>query len=42
LQKQLGEASQVKYTITGSWDDPLIEPELKDKSGGTANGVNGP
>jgi len=34
LQKQLGEAGQVKYTITGSWDDPLIEPVLKDKTGG--------
>jgi len=33
LQKQLGEAGQVKYTITGSWDDPLIEPVLKEKSG---------
>jgi uncharacterized protein YhdP len=26
LQKQLGEATQVQYTISGSWDDPLIEP----------------
>jgi len=33
LQKQLGEAGQVKYSITGSWDDPLIEPVLKEKSG---------
>jgi uncharacterized protein YhdP len=34
LQKQLGEAGQVKYSITGSWDDPLIEPVLKEKAGG--------
>jgi uncharacterized protein (TIGR02099 family) len=34
LQKQLGHASQVRYTITGSWDQPLIEPILKDKTGG--------
>lgn len=34
LQKQLGHASQVRYTITGSWDQPLIEPVLKDKAGG--------
>lgn len=33
LQKQLGHASQVQYTITGSWDQPLIEPVLKDKAG---------
>lgn len=33
LQKQLGHASQVRYTITGSWDQPLIEPVLKDKAG---------
>jgi len=34
LQKQLGEAGQVRYSITGSWDQPLIEPILKDKAGG--------
>ncbi len=34
LQKKLGHASQVKYTITGSWDQPLIEPVLKDTDGG--------
>ena len=34
LQKQLGEAGQVRYTITGSWDQPLIEPIRKEKAGG--------
>ncbi len=34
LQKQLGEAGQVQYTITGSWDQPLIEPLVKAKTGG--------
>ena len=29
LHEQLGEASQVQYTITGAWDQPLIEPVLK-------------
>jgi uncharacterized protein YhdP len=33
LHEQLGEASQVQYTITGSWDEPLIEPVLKEKAG---------
>jgi uncharacterized protein YhdP len=26
LQEQLGEATQVQYTISGSWDEPEIEP----------------
>jgi uncharacterized protein (TIGR02099 family) len=26
LADQLGEATQVQYTISGSWDDPVIEP----------------
>jgi len=26
LQEQLGEATQVQYTIRGSWDEPVIEP----------------
>jgi uncharacterized protein YhdP len=26
LHKPLAEATQVRYSITGSWDDPLIEP----------------
>ena len=29
LHDQLGEATQVQYTITGSWDQPSIEPILK-------------
>jgi uncharacterized protein YhdP len=34
LQKQIGEASQVQYTIRGSWSEPVIEPVGKDKGGG--------
>jgi uncharacterized protein YhdP len=34
LQKQLGEASQVQYTIRGSWTEPVIEPLVKSRSGG--------
>jgi uncharacterized protein YhdP len=30
LHEQLGKASQVKYTITGSWDEPVIEPIVTD------------
>jgi uncharacterized protein YhdP len=26
LADQLGEATQVQYTISGSWDDPVIKP----------------
>jgi uncharacterized protein YhdP len=26
LHQQLGEATQVQYTITGAWDSPVIEP----------------
>ena len=29
LHKQLGEATQFQYTITGSWDEPMIEPVVK-------------
>lgn len=29
LHEQLGKATQVQYTITGSWDDPVIEPVIK-------------
>lgn len=29
LQKQLGQASQFQYTITGSWDEPQIEPVVR-------------
>jgi len=28
LQEQLGEATQVQYTISGSWDEPVIEPVI--------------
>jgi uncharacterized protein (TIGR02099 family) len=34
LQKQLGEASQVQYTIRGSWDEPVIEPVIRAGNGG--------
>jgi uncharacterized protein (TIGR02099 family) len=34
LQKQLGEATQVQYTISGSWEDPLIEPVVDEPKGG--------
>lgn len=30
LHEQLGKATQVQYTIKGSWDEPLIEPVVKD------------
>ncbi len=29
LHEQLGKATQVQYTITGDWDEPVIEPILK-------------
>lgn len=29
LHEQLGKATQVHYTITGSWDEPVIEPILR-------------
>jgi len=28
LHEQLGDATQVQYTITGSWDDPVFEPVI--------------
>lgn len=34
LHEQLGEASQVQYTITGAWDEPQIEPVLKTRTDG--------
>jgi uncharacterized protein (TIGR02099 family) len=34
LKKQLGEVTQVQYTITGSWEEPLIEPVIDKKSDG--------
>jgi uncharacterized protein YhdP len=30
LHEQLGKATQVQYTITGSWDEPIIEPIVKE------------
>lgn len=29
LHEQLGKATQVQYTIKGSWDEPVIEPIIK-------------
>lgn len=34
LHEQLGKATQVQYTIKGSWDEPLIEPVVKDAEPG--------
>ncbi len=34
LHNELGEASQVQYTLTGAWDEPEIEPVLKEKADG--------
>jgi uncharacterized protein (TIGR02099 family) len=34
LQEQLGEATQVQYTISGSWDDPVIEPVIDQPADG--------
>ncbi|HLF29943.1 MAG TPA: YhdP family protein [Xanthomonadales bacterium] len=34
LQGQLGTATQAQYTITGSWDEPVIEPRADDDAGG--------
>ncbi len=34
LHDELGEASQVQYTLTGDWDSPRIEPVLKSRSDG--------
>jgi uncharacterized protein YhdP len=34
LHEELGEASQVQYTIKGRWDKPLIEPVLKSRTDG--------
>lgn len=32
LHEQLGKATQVQYSITGSWDEPVIEPIIKGDS----------
>ncbi|HMB59209.1 MAG TPA: YhdP family protein [Xanthomonadales bacterium] len=34
LHRTLGEATQVQYTITGTWDEPLIEPVERDNADG--------
>jgi len=34
LKKQLGEVTQVQYTITGSWEEPLIEPVIDKEADG--------
>jgi len=34
LHEQLGQATQVRYSITGSWDEPLIEPVEVERAGG--------
>ncbi|MEJ2384602.1 MAG: YhdP family protein [Xanthomonadales bacterium] len=35
LHEQLGQATQVRYSITGSWDEPTIEPvEIERAEGG--------
>jgi len=34
LHEQLGDALQVQYTITGSWDDPVFEPVIEQPSDG--------
>lgn len=34
LHEQLGKATQVQYTIKGSWDEPLIEPVVKNAEPG--------
>lgn len=34
LHDELGEASQVQYTLTGAWDAPQIEPVLKSRADG--------
>ena len=34
LHEPLAEASQVRYTITGSWDEPVIEPVDVEPAGG--------
>jgi uncharacterized protein YhdP len=34
LQEKLGEATQVQYTITGSWEEPSIEPVIEQEEDG--------
>ena len=35
LQKSLAEATKVSYSITGSWDEPVIEPVEVERAGGS-------
>jgi len=49
LQNQLAEATQVQYTVTGSWDDPKVEavqvqrnPAGKEAAGEGESGRNPP
>jgi uncharacterized protein YhdP len=35
LHQQLGDATQVQYTITGSWDEPVFEPVIKNSADGS-------
>jgi uncharacterized protein YhdP len=37
FQKQLGAAMQVQYTITGTWDEPVIEQVDTDDPGGQSH-----
>ncbi len=41
LHDELGEATQVRYTITGSWEEPRIEPVL-DRAAGAEAATDGP
>ena len=34
LQEQLGDVSQVQYTITGSWEEPVFEPVVEKQTDG--------
>jgi uncharacterized protein YhdP len=36
LHEPLAEASQVSYSITGSWDEPIIEPVEVKRAGGNS------
>lgn len=38
LQKQLGEAAEARYRLTGPWQDPVVEPVLEPGSNGGGRG----
>ncbi|MDX1381866.1 MAG: AsmA-like C-terminal region-containing protein, partial [Xanthomonadales bacterium] len=38
LQKQLGEAAEARYRLTGPWQDPVVEPVLSPGSNGGGRG----